>query len=183
MGRLEQLKSLIVEGNPIRTIRRDVLEAGTKEILALLASRLAPPDDFSRNSDVGDGGASSRRSPKAGGAKSFVTNSTAVVRQEKWKDLEVMSRTRALKADALKNAEAELTKDVYEVAAAARVLEVDLSKNRLSVIPEGLATLDQYTTLFSPNLRSFPLHINQHGSISSLSVAWTIVDISCPPVL
>ncbi|XP_067893356.1 leucine-rich repeat-containing protein 40 isoform X2 [Heterodontus francisci] len=40
LGNLPKLKSLLVEGNPLRTIRRDIINRGTQELLKYLRSRI-----------------------------------------------------------------------------------------------------------------------------------------------
>jgi Leucine-rich repeat (LRR) protein len=40
MGRMDTLHSLLIEGNPLRTIRRDVINRGTVELLKYLRSKI-----------------------------------------------------------------------------------------------------------------------------------------------
>ncbi|NWI58995.1 LRC40 protein, partial [Calyptomena viridis] len=48
LGNLPQLKFLALEGNPLRTIRRDLLEKGTQELLKYLRSKIQDADPASR---------------------------------------------------------------------------------------------------------------------------------------
>ena len=40
MGHMETLQSLLVDGNPLRTLRREVIRKGTSELLKYLRSRI-----------------------------------------------------------------------------------------------------------------------------------------------
>ncbi|XP_077189471.1 leucine-rich repeat-containing protein 40 isoform X2 [Paroedura picta] len=52
LGNLPQLKFLALEGNPLRTIRRDVLQKGTQEILKYLRSKIQDDDEISSNGEL-----------------------------------------------------------------------------------------------------------------------------------
>lgn len=40
MGHMETLQSLLIDGNPLRTLRREVIRKGTSELLKYLRSRI-----------------------------------------------------------------------------------------------------------------------------------------------
>ncbi|XP_061489386.1 leucine-rich repeat-containing protein 40 isoform X2 [Rhineura floridana] len=52
LGNLSQLKFLALEGNPLRTIRREVLQKGTQEILKYLRSKIQDDDTISPNGEL-----------------------------------------------------------------------------------------------------------------------------------
>ncbi|XP_062993574.1 leucine-rich repeat-containing protein 40 isoform X2 [Elgaria multicarinata webbii] len=52
LGNLSQLNFLALEGNPLRTIRRDVLQKGTQEILKYLRSKIQDDDLISPNGEL-----------------------------------------------------------------------------------------------------------------------------------
>ncbi|XP_054837106.1 leucine-rich repeat-containing protein 40 isoform X2 [Eublepharis macularius] len=52
LGNLPQLKFLALEGNPLRTIRRDVLHKGTQEILKYLRSKIQDDDEINSNGEL-----------------------------------------------------------------------------------------------------------------------------------
>ena len=47
MGSMETLQSLQLDGNPLRSLRRDIVSRGTAELLKYLSSRIEndPPED------------------------------------------------------------------------------------------------------------------------------------------
>jgi len=47
MGLMQQLKVVVLEGNPLRSIRRDVIMKGTHSVLQYLRSRIVPTSDAS----------------------------------------------------------------------------------------------------------------------------------------
>ncbi|XP_042317734.1 leucine-rich repeat-containing protein 40 isoform X2 [Sceloporus undulatus] len=49
LGNLSQLKFLALEGNPLRTIRRDILQKGTQEILKYLRNKIQDEDEIRPN--------------------------------------------------------------------------------------------------------------------------------------
>ena len=40
MGHMETLQSLLIDGNPLRTLRREIIRKGTSELLKYLRSRI-----------------------------------------------------------------------------------------------------------------------------------------------
>lgn len=52
LGNLSEMKFLALEGNPLRTIRRDVLQKGTQEILKYLRSKIQDDNLISPNGDL-----------------------------------------------------------------------------------------------------------------------------------
>ncbi|XP_044296604.1 leucine-rich repeat-containing protein 40 isoform X4 [Varanus komodoensis] len=52
VGNLSQLKFLALEGNPLRTVRRDVLQKGTQEILKYLRSKIQDDDAVSPSGEL-----------------------------------------------------------------------------------------------------------------------------------
>lgn len=47
LGAMEYIKAIVLDGNPMKTIRRDIINRGTQEVLKYLRSRIADDDDFS----------------------------------------------------------------------------------------------------------------------------------------
>ena len=45
LGRFESLHSLLLDGNPLKSIRRDILRKGTVELLKYLRSRIEEPEE------------------------------------------------------------------------------------------------------------------------------------------
>lgn len=112
---LSHLVSLQVEGNPIRSIRRDVIACGTQRILKTLKDR--------------DGGS----------GNPIKVEQRATIPEKQFPDIYQLKKTRSLTLCG-KNL-AEVPDDVFIDAKNADISIVDLSKNKLKQLPEGLTCL------------------------------------------
>lgn len=113
---LTHLVSLQVEGNPIRSIRRDIIACGTQRVLKTLRDR------------CGDGLGSVVK-----------VEQTATIPEKPFPDIYQLKKTRSL-ALCGKNL-AKVPDDVFLDAKNAEISIVDLSKNKLKQLPEGLSCL------------------------------------------
>lgn len=115
---LANLVSLQVDGNPIRSIRRDVIACGTQRILKTLRDR--------------DGGGD-------GPGKHVRMVQAATIPEKPFPDIYQLKKTRSLTLCG--KALTEVPDQVFVDAKNAEISVVDLSKNKLSKLPEGLINL------------------------------------------
>ena len=110
--------SLQLDGNPIRSIRRDIIQGGTTRILKMLRDRSTDDDS------------------------TIDVKHVATIGQDEnvFPDRFQMSRTRTLSIP-MKNL-TDIPDSVFMTAQVESVNVIDLSKNKLSTIPEGLVFLN-----------------------------------------
>ncbi|XP_077391301.1 leucine-rich repeat-containing protein 40 [Festucalex cinctus] len=158
LGLLPELKILLLEGNPLRGIRRDLLTKGTNELLKYLRGRIKEEPD-SAGGDV----------PTA-----MTLPSQAAVN---------LHSIKTLKSLVYSDKKAELIPDeLFQAAAEHAVTSADLSKNLLSDVPPRLAetraSLMDLNMAFNKlsccslvcsltNLRHLDLRNNQLGDLPS----------------
>lgn len=111
---LAHLVSLQVEGNPIRSIRRDVIACGTQRILKTLRDR-----DGARNP--------------------VKIEQKATIPEKPFPDVYQLKKTRSLTLCG--KSLAEVPEQVFVDAKDAEITVVDLSKNKLKQLPEGITSL------------------------------------------
>ncbi|XP_069674996.1 leucine-rich repeat-containing protein 40-like isoform X2 [Periplaneta americana] len=117
VGFLPHLQSLQLDGNPLRSIRRDIIQCGTSRILKFLRERCK-----------GEGNITV-------GSESNFTSSAEV----KFPDRYMMRNGRALSL-AMQDL-TEIPDSVFLDAVEAEVTSVDISKNKLKEVPLGLKNL------------------------------------------
>lgn len=132
---LAHLVSLQLEGNPLRSIRRDIIQSGTTRILKTLRDRAGHGDS------------------KSGAAPPTIKEDSL------YPDIYKMRKTHTLSLG-MKGL-AEVDAKVFAEAREAEVNVVDLSKNQLKGLPEGLAQLNCL-------LRELDASANQISQIPSL---------------
>lgn len=111
---LAHLVSLHVEGNPIRSIRRDVIACGTQRILKTLRDRDGTPS-------------------------SLKVEQRTTIPEKPFPDIFQLKKTRSLTLCG--KSLTEIPDQVFIDAKDAEITVVDLSKNRLKQLPEGLTSL------------------------------------------
>lgn len=111
---LAHLVSLQVEGNPIRSIRRDIIACGTHRILKTLRDR---------NTDGGK----------------VKVEQVATIPKKDFPDIYDLKKTRSLTVCG--KGLAEIPENVFEDARKAEISVIDLSKNKLATLPEGLCSI------------------------------------------
>ncbi|XP_076265716.1 leucine-rich repeat-containing protein 40-like isoform X1 [Rhynchophorus ferrugineus] len=121
LGLLPHLQSLKLEGNKLKQIRGDIIHTGTQRILQHLRERLKE-EDVSLVIDIT-------------GAPSDVC---VFPDRYKMKNGNILNLT-------MRNL-SEVPENVFNEACEARVAVVDLCKNKLSTVPEGLQKLSDYLT-------------------------------------
>ncbi|NWI76781.1 LRC40 protein, partial [Dryoscopus gambensis] len=120
LGNLPQLKFLALEGNPLRTIRRDLLQKGTQELLKYLRSKIQD-----------DGPGPSEEPPVT--AMTLPSQSKVNVHAIATLKLLEYSDKQA----------AEIPAAVFDAVGAAPVATVNFSKNQLREIPPRLVELKE----------------------------------------
>ncbi|GBM38001.1 Leucine-rich repeat-containing protein 40 [Araneus ventricosus] len=138
LGTLPHLKFLSIDGNPMRTIRRDIIQRGTVQLLRWLRSRIEDPSLVRNVSCEVDG----------------AQNDTSNCEVDKY----AMKSTKALPLSN-KNM-ASIPKDVIETARDAEVTTIDLSRNSIASIP------DEFEMVL-PKLTELNLGYNKLNSIPS----------------
>ncbi|XP_062412276.1 leucine-rich repeat-containing protein 40 isoform X1 [Sardina pilchardus] len=118
LGNLPNLKSVSLEGNPLRGIRRDLLTKGTGELLKYLRSRIR---------DDPDGSATEQPST------AMTLPSQAKIDVHAIKTLKTLNYS--------EKQEALIPDDVFDAAAEGPVSCVNFSKNQLSAVPPRLIEL------------------------------------------
>ncbi|GFG36680.1 hypothetical protein Cfor_11016 [Coptotermes formosanus] len=119
LGCLPHLQSLQLEGNPLRSVRRDVIQCGTARLLKFLRENMKDEG----NVNTGSG------------------NLTAV-KEVKFPDRYTMRAGRSLSL-AVQDL-TDIPDCVFQEALEAEVTTVDLSKNKLKEVPNGLKHLTRY---------------------------------------
>ncbi|KAL4634909.1 hypothetical protein GN956_G13946 [Arapaima gigas] len=117
LGNMPKLKILSLEGNPLRTIRRDLLTKGTQEILKYLRSRIQEQPD-GKTQDC----------PTA-----MTLPSQAKINLHAIKTLKTL--------DYSGKQEASVPDDVFDAVGSDPVSSVNFSKNQLSVVPPRIVEL------------------------------------------
>ncbi|XP_032221201.2 leucine-rich repeat-containing protein 40 isoform X1 [Nematostella vectensis] len=123
IGNMSNLKSLVLNGNPLRELRRDIVMRGTQAIMKHLKSRI-PDDDGA--TDQPDASVAPLPSVSMG-------SSGAVV------DMHTLGHTKTLNYSGKKSA--SIPVEVLEAAVTSEVKTVDFSKNMLTDLPERITAL------------------------------------------
>ncbi|KAL8178486.1 UNVERIFIED_CONTAM: hypothetical protein K2H54_048867 [Gekko kuhli] len=119
LGNLPQLKFLALEGNPLRTIRRDVLQKGTQEILKYLRSKIQDDDEISSNGEL---------------------SVTAMTLPSQSKiNLHAITALKTL--DYSEKQATVIPEDVFNTVGSNPVTTVNFSRNHLTEIPERIVEL------------------------------------------
>ena len=144
LSTLSHLMSLQLDGNPIRSIRRDIIQCGTQRILKTLRERE--------------------------GKKQI--QSTETIKETIIPDIYQMKKARGLIVCS-KNV-SEMPEKTFLDAKEADVHNVDLSRNRFTTVPEGLAHLVDSLTelnLGSNALKAMPSFIGQFERINYINIS------------
>lgn len=124
MGTMSHLKFLVLEGNPMKGIRRDIMMRGTNELKKYLASRIEKPTESTSNSSVVQ---------KRTGTSGIVGGAGDGV------DPYAISSSKTL--DYSNKKAGEIPDELWPVAEEAAVTVVNFSKNMLSTLPDKLKIL------------------------------------------
>ncbi|XP_064604804.1 leucine-rich repeat-containing protein 40-like [Liolophura sinensis] len=119
LGNLSHLKSVVLDGNPMKSIRRDIIMRGTNELKKYLRSRIEDPPTTSSQKVVEEGKAPSGLIGDQGGL-----------------DTHTIYQFKAL--DYSNKQVSTVPDDVWEVAAKAQLQSINLSKNALTELPSNL---------------------------------------------
>ncbi len=141
LGTLPNLKSLLVEGNPFKSIRRDIIQRGTVGLMKYLRSRLTESELRALSSTSREG-----TPPPIPGSGSPLP------------DAHSMRTTQALNLSA--KGLTSVPDKLFEDAAESGVTSADLSKNNLNATPDGLRIL-------APSLFEVNLSANRLESVAS----------------
>ncbi|XP_076463206.1 leucine-rich repeat-containing protein 40-like [Babylonia areolata] len=121
LGTINPLKSIVLDGNPLKSIRRDIIMRGTVELKKYLRSRIEEPD-----SAPAVAAAASKTSVLPSGTGD--TQQAHEMQQFKNMDYSGHKAT-------------EVPPDMWEKAQGAGVTSVNLSKNQFSQMPQNLMLL------------------------------------------
>ena len=148
---LAHLVSLQVDGNPIRSIRRDIIACGTHRILKTLRDRGAGGD---------------------GPGNQLKIEQKATIPEKAFPDIYQLKKTRSLNLCG-KNL-AEIPEEVFVDAKNADISIVDLSKNKLKQLPEGLTRLGSMISELNMNanlLMEIQSFVSQFDHIKYLNLS------------
>ncbi|XP_062589688.1 leucine-rich repeat-containing protein 40-like isoform X2 [Saccostrea cucullata] len=124
LGTIQSLKSIVLDGNPMKSIRRDIIQRGTVELKKYLCSRIEEPEPVvATNKGIQNGGDTGIVGGSGEGLKAHdILQSKALDYSNK-------------KVDSVPN-------DVWEVAMKSGVTSVNLSKNQFTDLPTNLILLE-----------------------------------------
>ena len=131
---LPALKSLTLDGNPLRGIRLDILQRGTGELLKYLRTKVTK---VAGHEEEADGGSFFFDRPSAGSNGSSTTTSPRGTSNSSNLSLDPYKLRATRMLNVSNRAIKALEDEVFEVAASSQVNVVDLSKNQLTSIPES----------------------------------------------
>uniref|UniRef100_A0A0B7A1Q6 Leucine-rich repeat-containing protein 40 n=1 Tax=Arion vulgaris TaxID=1028688 RepID=A0A0B7A1Q6_9EUPU len=120
MGNMKNLKSMVLDGNPMRSIRRDVIMRGTNELKKYLASRLSDEEKQSAEE---------------------VSYTNAGVPGSGDQSIKAHDLHQLKSLDYSNKKATSIPDDVVEAALEAGVRVVNLSKNNLTALPNNLSVL------------------------------------------
>lgn len=146
LATLAHLVSLQLDGNPIRSIRRDIIQGGTNRILKTLRDRSGLVKSEIQPTIIGD--------------------------NENFPDVFQMKKTHSLSM-VMKNL-TEIPENVFMDAKEASVNNIDLSKNKLSSVPEGVNHLHGILSelnLSNNLLKTLPQFLSQFERIQFINIS------------
>ncbi|CAL1540077.1 unnamed protein product, partial [Lymnaea stagnalis] len=146
MGCMTALKAIILDGNPMRSIRRDIVMRGTAELKKYLLSRLKDEENEGPDSQV-----SASAVPMPGVADDVISQH----------DLHQMKSL-----DFSNKKVASVPEDIIKVAVEAGIRVINLSKNLLPDLPSGLLAL-------APTLTEINLGFNKISQLSPSTERFT----------
>ena len=183
LGTMPNLKSLLVEGNPMKSIRRDIIQRGTVGLMKYLKSRLTT-DELAQ---LGDRNQSTSPAPTLGSSppvpdKFSMKNSQSLTMTKK--------ELTALPADAIDNAKeanvqgVDLSKNYFDSMPDAlqellpQIYEFNMSHNRLSQVSVwiGSGVHLQYLNLGNNKLSSLPAEISQCVQLREVALPYNKFD-------
>lgn len=124
LGTITSLKSIVLDGNPMKSIRRDIIMRGTVELKKYLCSRIEDPQPVEpTNKGIQNGGDTGIVGGSGEGLKAHD------IQQSKSLDYSNKKAT-------------SVPDDVWEVAMKAGVTSVNLSKNQFTDLPSNLILLE-----------------------------------------
>ncbi|GFN77100.1 LINE-1 retrotransposable element orf2 protein [Plakobranchus ocellatus] len=126
LGTMTSLKALVLDGNPMRSIRRDIIMRGTNEIKKYLVSRMSD-DERERQSE--------KAQPSSVGV---IGGGDDVIRSHDLHQLKAL--------DYSNKGMSTLPDEVVEAALEAGVKTINLSKNSLTELPRNLSVLGSKLT-------------------------------------
>lgn len=146
LATLAHLVSLQLDGNPIRSIRRDIIQGGTNRILKTLRDRSGLVKSEIQPTIIGD--------------------------NDNFPDVFQMKKTHSLSM-VMKNL-TEIPENVFLDAKEASVNNIDLSKNKLSSIPDGvnhLLGILSEINLSNNLLKTLPKFLSQFERIQFINIS------------
>ncbi|XP_023163463.2 leucine-rich repeat-containing protein 40 isoform X7 [Drosophila hydei] len=166
LSSLAHLISLQVDGNPIKTIRRDILQCGTARILKTLQDRAQTKDR------VGGGAEDLPCSSSAAGSDQSMQQQLPANMTDKYKLRH--TRTLAVNSQGLSDVPAH----IFKVASEEKVHVVDFARNQLSTLPKGLQHMSNLVTelvLAHNVINCVPPFISQFTRITLLNLSNNLI--------
>lgn len=151
MGAMEHLKSLVLDGNPLRSLRRDVVMRGTQAILKHLRSRI-PEEEKQDTTDA---------------PVTSLPISSPVPTASTGLDVHTITSTKALNYSNKKAS--SIPDDVWDAAISGDVATLNLSKNALSEVPPRLLSLGKCLTDLNMSLNKITSLPSDFGCLLKLS--------------
>lgn len=158
LGTLNSLKSIVLDGNPMKKIRRDIIMRGTNEIKKYLRSRM---DDV----DAAQGSVNTNQTVKPSQGTSGIIGSVGEL------DPFIVQSTKALDYSGKKVG--VIPEEVWSVIGNAEVQTVNFSKNALSQWPDRLSLMSatlQELNLGTNRLTSVPADIGMMIKLTFLDL-------------
>lgn len=157
MGTMTALKSIVLDGNPMKSIRRDIVMRGTVELKKYLASRIEES-----NEPV----SSNTKGVHSGQGESGIIGGTG-------QGVNPHDICQMKSLDYSKKNRNEVPDDVWEVAHKGEVTSVNLSKNTFTDLPERMICLSEY-------LKELNLAVNRISTLHpdiGLYLKLTVLDL------
>ncbi|KAK3612678.1 hypothetical protein CHS0354_042204 [Potamilus streckersoni] len=129
LGSINSLKSIVVDGNPMRSIRRDIIMRGTMELKKYLRSRIEELDQ-KQNGSTSSGIQKTEGTSGIVGGTGDGINSHEVFQ---FKSLDYSNKQAT-----------QIPNEIFAMAEKAEVRVVNLSKNCLTTVPNGLMLTSDY---------------------------------------
>ncbi|XP_045160568.2 leucine-rich repeat-containing protein 40-like [Mercenaria mercenaria] len=144
LGTVTTLKSIVVDGNPMRSIRRDIIMRGTQEIKKYLRSRIEDPSEIPAAAT--NGVQSNKGQSGVIGGTGDGVNAHDVIQS---KSLDYSNK----KCN-------QVPEEVLKIAAKGEITSINLSKNTFTELPKGIM-------LVSDHLKELNLGFNKLTSLHS----------------
>lgn len=171
LGTVRSVKSIVLDGNPMKAIRRDIIGRGTMAVMEHLRMRLGGPSEEAALHDAHvQKAAASELSNQAqfGGSLEYAGKRAGVIPESVWVGVGSSAITRAVLA---RNALPAFPAPILQYAGS--LGHLDLGFNKISVVPSEIGVLRMLKCLDLRNnaLRSLPAEIAALPELAELIIS------------